>query len=439
MVGRGKRKQPAEPAEQHQPLKYAGRSSRGRGRGGGIKGDSVPASPAGAGHEEGEEPERGQGEPSTSYGGSSSDGEQSSDQEAAQGTDPQRVAGRGREARRASAKAESQGSLPARRSFADIVAGKLEDETLKSLLRSLPQKRATERQHLLVSLRAAQPQWLLMLRAGFSLVFYGLGSKKDLLQDFARSVLMENGALVTVNGYVPSLSAYQIVAATVFALSGKVAKSCGNTAKDMIDYLHREAAQHAARSCFVVVHNIDGPGLRAESEQVLLANLARCPSVHMLASIDHVNAPLLWSKAMEAKFKWLWIDVTTYAPYIAETLDKPSILAGTFQQARQRGAGAVLRSMVPNAREVFGLLVAHQLEDPESEGLDFKLLFRMCRERYLLTSEAALKTHITEFTDHQLLAARRSSEGAGEVMYVPMDAAGLQKVAEELEAIKSGA
>eukprot|EP00983_Pelagomonas_calceolata_P102361 1158797-Pelagomonas_calceolata.AAC.7 len=96
MVGRGKRKQPAEPAEQHQPLKYAGRSSRGRGRGGGIKGDSVPASPAGAGHEEGEEPERGQGEPSTSYGGSSSDGEQSSDQEAAQGTDPQRVAGRGR-------------------------------------------------------------------------------------------------------------------------------------------------------------------------------------------------------------------------------------------------------------------------------------------------------------------------------------------------------
>ena len=36
----------------------------------------------------------------------------------------------------------------------------------------------------------------------------------------------------------------------------------------------------------------------------------------------------------------------------------------------------VLRSMVANAREVYGLMVAHQLEDPETEGLDFKLLFR---------------------------------------------------------------
>lgn len=30
----------------------------------------------------------------------------------------------------------------------------------------------------------------------------------------------------------------------------------------------------------------------------------------------------------------------------------------------------------------------------------------MCRERFLLTSEAALKTHLTEFHDHQLLATR---------------------------------
>lgn len=32
--------------------------------------------------------------------------------------------------------------------------------------------------------------------------------------------------------------------------------------------------------------------------------------------------------------------------------------------------------MVPNAREVYALVVNHQLEDPESEGLDFKLLYR---------------------------------------------------------------
>lgn len=56
--------------------------------------------------------------------------------------------------------------------------------------------------------------------------------------------------------------------------------------------------------------------------------------------------------------------------------------AGTFKQAQQRGAGVVLRSMVPNAREVYALLVNNQVEDPESEGLDFKLLFR-CVSYYL--------------------------------------------------------
>lgn len=61
-------------------------------------------------------------------------------------------------------------------------------------------------------------------RSGFSLLLYGLGSKKDLLQDFARSVLMDAGAVVTVNGYVQSLTAYKVVCAAVSAFSGKPAR-----------------------------------------------------------------------------------------------------------------------------------------------------------------------------------------------------------------------
>ncbi|GFH17853.1 origin recognition complex subunit 2 [Haematococcus lacustris] len=148
--------------------------------------------------------------------------------------------------------------------------------------------------------------------------------------------------------------------------------------------------------------------LRSEGDQLALAQLAQCSNVHLVASVDHVAASLMWSKAMEAMFRWQWVEAHTYAPYIAETLDKPSVLVGAFQQARQRGAGAVLRSLVPNARDVFALLVDHQLDDPESEGLDFKLLFR------------------------------RATDGGGEVMYVPMDSAGLQQVQAELESIKAG-
>lgn len=42
----------------------------------------------------------------------------------------------------------------------------------------------------------------------------------------------------------------------------------------------------------VVVNNIDGPGLRDTETQQYLARLASCSYIRVVASIDHVNAPL---------------------------------------------------------------------------------------------------------------------------------------------------
>lgn len=56
-----------------------------------------------------------------------------------------------------------------------------------------------------------------------------------------------------------------------------------------------------------------------------------------------------------------------------------SLSTGCLQKAVQRGAGTVLRSMVGNAREVFKVLAEYQLDDPTSEGADFKLLLRLVR------------------------------------------------------------
>lgn len=46
--------------------------------------------------------------------------------------------------------------------------------------------------------------------------------------------------------------------------------------------------------CFVclVIHNIDGPGLRDAETQQYLARIAACSHIRVVASIDHVNAPL---------------------------------------------------------------------------------------------------------------------------------------------------
>ena len=43
---------------------------------------------------------------------------------------------------------------------------------------------------------------------------------------------------------------------------------------------------------YVIVHNIDGPSLRDDDAQRVLANLAACGHVRFVASVDHVNSSL---------------------------------------------------------------------------------------------------------------------------------------------------
>jgi hypothetical protein len=57
-------------------------------------------------------------------------------------------------------------------------------------------------------------------RSGFSLLFYGLGSKRNAINDFAREALTDGG-LVIINAWHSPVTAKQIAVATVSALSGQ--------------------------------------------------------------------------------------------------------------------------------------------------------------------------------------------------------------------------
>lgn len=46
------------------------------------------------------------------------------------------------------------------------------------------------------------------------------------------------------------------------------------------------------RHVYLLIHNIDGPMLRGEKTQSALGQLASLPNLHLVASIDHINAPL---------------------------------------------------------------------------------------------------------------------------------------------------
>ena len=78
--------------------------------------------------------------------------------------------------------------------------------------------------------------------------------------------------------------------------SGSLAKaqqpfSC-QPVDDLLAFLDEQQEEETKSFLCVVVNNIDGPGLRDSESQLLLARIAACSHVRIIASIDHVNAPL---------------------------------------------------------------------------------------------------------------------------------------------------
>lgn len=77
-------------------------------------------------------------------------------------------------------------------------------------------------------------------------------------------------------------------------------------------------------------------------------------------------------------------------------------------------------------------LLAELLDDDDQiEGIAYEHLFRLARERFLVSSDATLRTHLTEFKDHELVKTRRG-EGGIELLYIPLPPDELRALVEHL-------
>ena len=155
------------------------------------------------------------------------------------------------------------------------------------------------------------PKWLSLLHRGYNIVTYGLGSKKSLLHQFHDQYLMERDAVV-VNGFFPSLTIKSVlthISEDVLEMETSPASATDHLAEILATM--DEEKEHV----FLIVHNIDGATLRNEKSQDVLAGLAGHPKIHLICSIDHINAPLIWDQRRLSKLNFIWFDCTTFLPY----------------------------------------------------------------------------------------------------------------------------
>lgn len=268
-------------------------------------------------------------------------------------------------------------------------------------------------------------KWLYILSENFNIILYGVGSKRTILERFQTEKLQDMPCIV-VNGFFPSLTIKNILETIVIDLleNTHVPSNVG----DVVSLIESQLSE-SCTDLFLIIHNIDGSMLRNFKSQSVLASLAQLKNVHLIATIDHINAPLLWDHSKLSKFNFTWWDVTTFLPYVEETSYENSLMTQRSGALQISSLKSVYQSLTSNAKGIFQIIIQYQLENHKQahyQGLPFKELYSKAREQFLVSSDLALRAQLTEFLDHKLVKNKRTCEGS-ENLVIPIESVLLQQ------------
>lgn len=323
------------------------------------------------------------------------------------------------------------------------------------------------------------PRFITQLDEGFNLLAYGAGSKREVLNAFAVHLNGLHRDVFVVNAFNPSCSLKDVLTTieNMPALQAFPSSSVSGL-EAQTRRIHKFFSSHEDDThIYLVLHNIEAPSLRTTKSQSCLSLLASSPRIHIIASVDNIAFPHLWSftdtfsrktdglanadVASSGGFSWLVHDLTTLAPYDFELAyaDRSSIkgasqaktsrsqkeVIGTSATALMTESAArhILVSVTQKAKKLFILLGTKQLElmadteaaskDPQQLAFDYSMLFNMARDDFIATNDTALRALMSEFKDHGLMASVTQTAGGNEAVWIPLRKDALTKIIRDLK------
>ncbi|KZC12422.1 Origin recognition complex subunit 2, partial [Dufourea novaeangliae] len=274
------------------------------------------------------------------------------------------------------------------------------------------------------------PMWYFIMEQGYTVLLYGLGSKRCLINNFYKSISYHPS--LVVNGFFPSLTVKDVLDGIIVDL---LELSSPTDTSACIDLIERTLKKNRKCRLYLLIHNIDGIMLRSNKAQDLLSCLASIPNVCVLASVDHINATLLWDHKKHSKFDFFWWDTTTFLSYQEETSYESSLLVQQSGTLALSSLHNVFLSLTSNAKSIYILLAKYQLSNSSNvnfTGMAFKDLYRAGREGFLVSSDLALRAQLTEFIDHKLVKVKRNIDSV-EHLVIPLSNVLLKQFLEEHE------
>ncbi|KAL8836860.1 MAG: hypothetical protein Q9170_002751 [Blastenia crenularia] len=330
------------------------------------------------------------------------------------------------------------------------------------------------------------PQWRFELSQSFNICLYGYGSKRNLTSSFASYLHSQHPAssppkIIVTNGYISTLTIRQVLTTIATVIydcpeASSLPIKLGTQPQQILgSILHELSSSPPDQPIYLLINSLDAPPLRRSAGPSLLAQLASSPHIHLLATCDAPNFPLLWDTNLREQYNWLFHDATTYISYggveIEDVVEEVNELKGRSGRRikGKEGVGFVLKSLPENARGLYRILIAELLslqdsefdvdegagdEDGEEEeedaallgtphkakgrrkgvegvGIEYRMLFQKVVEEFICSNEMGFRQLLKEFLDHQMIVSRRDVTGA-EMLWVPFRREEMEAILEDL-------
>lgn len=203
-------------------------------------------------------------------------------------------------------------------------------------------------------------KWMLEMSKGYNIILYGIGSKQTLLHRFCE-IHMANRPVLIINGFFPTITVKEILQ-TIKTQVLNLTQTARNE-HETVDIITESISKSADTHLFLVINNIDGVMLRKTKDQHILSRLAKVPNVHLIASIDHINASLMWDQTCMDNYNFVWYDCTTMLPYKNETAFENSVFLQNSGELKLAAMHNVFQSCTKNACGIYMILVNDQLDN----------------------------------------------------------------------------
>lgn len=251
----------------------------------------------------------------------------------------------------------------------------------------------------------------------FSLLFYGFGSKVELLHDFGVSYLGNFGYVVEIDAFSGQPRLLQHAVNSLCELMDM--ESHARSMSDLIAALDMQR-----KKAFLLINSLDSDFVNDSETRRLLIEAAQSRQIFIVASIDRTPFfPLPFYTMMQ----FCTVSVETRRNYTNETGFSSNTKSGSVLDSIDRFI-SVLRTLTATANGIYKVLLKHQIKT--GDGMTRAEWADKATTELYVRMQTAFPSQVNEFLDHKLISEKKDTT----VCSIPLSHVQLQELMTRLDA-----